>query len=92
VVEEHRILPPGNTPDSNVYWRGSLFQGHDCVFDFLADRRGIQPASWIENWRYPTNPRLPKAVRINCVSALKDVRSVLPLDYAESSAAGLTMQ
>ena len=91
-VEERRILPPGNLPESNVYWRGSLLPADSCSFDFLKPGAGSQPAAWIPSWHSPANPFLPRAVRVACTSRAKNFAFIVPLDFAESSSAGLVLK
>jgi prepilin-type N-terminal cleavage/methylation domain-containing protein len=91
-VEERRILSPDNAPDSTAYWRDSVFQGQSCTFDFLAQTATNEPAKWMDEWHYPKQPWLPRAVRLQCVSNGRPLRSVIPLDYALSSAKGLTLR
>jgi general secretion pathway protein J len=91
-VEERRILSPDNLPDPNTYWRDSVFQGQSCTFDFLAQTASDQPAKWTDEWHYPAQPWLPRAVRLRCVSEGRTLRSVIPLDYALSSTMGLTLR
>jgi prepilin-type N-terminal cleavage/methylation domain-containing protein len=92
-VEERRILPPDNVPDSEVYWRGTVLQGESCTFDFRSDAQPGKPAAWLREWRYPVNSTLPRAIRLNCLlQAKNEVQLIIPLDYAESAAAGLTLR
>ena len=91
-VEERRILPPDNTPDSTIYWQGTVLHGESCAFDFLLAQPN-KPVVWLQEWRYPANPTLPKAVRLNCALKQKNTtKLVIPLDYAASSADGLTLR
>jgi len=93
IVEERRILPPDNTPEIAVYWRGSVLKTEACSFAFMTNGDPNKPAVWLQEWHYDVNPRLPRAVRLNCTLPSKQaVRSVLPLDYAASSALGLTLR
>jgi prepilin-type N-terminal cleavage/methylation domain-containing protein len=93
IVEERRILPPDNVPDPTVYWRGSVLGGSICSFAFLPPTQPNKPATWLQEWHYPANSTLPKAVRLDCILNDKStVRSVLPLDYAASSTVGLTLR
>ena len=91
-VEERRILSPDNLPDSNTYWRDSVFQGQSCIFNFLAQTATNVPAKWTDEWHYPGQQWLPRAVRLQCVSNGRTLRSVIPLDYALSSTRGLTLR
>jgi hypothetical protein len=92
-VEERRILPPDNTPDPVVYWQGTVLRGKTCSFDFL-DTQPNKPVAWPQEWRYPSNTTLPKAVRLSCaLQQAKDaMKLVIPLDYAASSAEGLILR
>jgi prepilin-type N-terminal cleavage/methylation domain-containing protein len=93
IVEEHRILPPDNTPDPGVYWQGAVYKGEGCAFDYLTHAQPNLPAHWVQEWNNPANLLLPKAVRLNCVLQNKTaVRSILPLDYVSSSVAGLQLR
>jgi prepilin-type N-terminal cleavage/methylation domain-containing protein len=94
IVEEHRILPPDNTPDPGVYWRGAVYKGEGCTFDYLLNAQPNMSAQWLqESHNSPSNLALPKAVRLNCVLQNKAaVRSIVALDYASSSAAGLLLR
>ena len=91
-AEERRILSPDNTPDSNVYLRENLLRANDCSFDFLKSGGPTEPAAWTEAWQPPKDATLPRAVRLTCLSEAKQIRSVIPLDYAASSAAGLLLK
>lgn len=92
-VEERRILPPDNTPDSAVLWQDTVLSGQSCSFDFLPYAQPNRPATWLPEWRYPANPNLPRAVRLICTMQTNDrVQLVIPLDYAESSAEGLVLR
>jgi hypothetical protein len=92
-VEERRILPPDNTADAAVEWRGVILQGQSCTFDFLQDAQASTPATWFQEWRYPIRVTLPKAIRLNCVSASKQPMQWLSaLDYYESSVGGLKLR
>lgn len=92
-VEERRILPPDNAADAAVLWRQAVLHGESCSFDFLSGSQSNRPPEWLSEWRYTANAPLPRAVRINCVLKAKDkVRLLIPLDYAASSAAGLTLR
>jgi prepilin-type N-terminal cleavage/methylation domain-containing protein len=93
-VEERRILPPDNAPDAVVYWQGTILRSQSCSFDFLAAQPN-KPPVWLQEWRYTpnTNTTLPKAVRLNCVLQGNDTMKLLvPLDYAASSAEGLSLR
>lgn len=93
IVEEHRILPPDNSPDPAVYWQGTVYKGEGCTFDYLTNAQPNMPVQWLQQSNDPANLLLPKAVRLNCVLQNKTaVRSVLPLDYTSSSAAGLQLR
>jgi prepilin-type N-terminal cleavage/methylation domain-containing protein len=93
IVEERRILPPDNAAEGAVYWRGTVFRGESCIFQFLLEAQAGKPAVWLEDWHFPPHTTLPRAVRLNCVSETKtSMQSVLPLDYAASSAAGWTLR
>ena len=92
IVEERRILPPDNLPDPNVYWRDVVFQGQSCVFSFLAQTQTNEPALWTNEWHYPKQGTLPRAVRMQCLSEGKSGQLVIPLDYAVSSTIGLTLR
>lgn len=94
IAEERRILSPDNTPDPSVYWQGAVYKGEGCTFDYLLTAQPNMPAQWLpESHNSPSNLALPKAVRLNCVLQNKAaVRSIVPLDYASSSAAGLLLR
>ena len=94
IVEEHRILPPDNIPDPAVTWQGAVYKGEGCTFDYLTNAQLNKPAQWLEEWdSLLNNSALPKAVRLNCVLQNKTpVRSLVPLDYASSYAAGLQLR
>jgi hypothetical protein len=93
IVEERRILPPDNTPDTVVYWRGSVLKSESCSFAFMTNNEPNKPAIWLQEWHFDANSRLPRAVRLSCTLPSKQVvRSVLPLDYAAPSALGLTLR
>jgi prepilin-type N-terminal cleavage/methylation domain-containing protein len=93
IVEERRILPPDNLPDSVVVWRGSVLHAETCSFHFLMDAQQSKPPAWLEEWHYPMHTTLPKAVRLNCLAAGKTTtRLLVPLDYYESSIAGFIVQ
>jgi hypothetical protein len=93
LVEERRILPPDNTPDSMIYWSGSILRAKSCSFNYLIAAQPGRSVEWLREWHYPANSRLPRAVRLECVvTSANVVESILPLDYALSSAAGLTLR
>jgi prepilin-type N-terminal cleavage/methylation domain-containing protein len=93
VVEERRIFPPDNSPDPTVYWRGEILHAQSCSFDFLMDAQGTRPPLWLQEWHYPANPALPKAVRLNCIEAGKTTtQSLIALDYWASSMTGFTLR
>jgi hypothetical protein len=91
-AEERRILSPDNNPDSNVYLRENLLRANDCSFDFLKSSGPTEPAAWTQDWQPPKDATLPRAVRLTCLVESKQIRSVIPLDYAASSAAGLLLR
>lgn len=93
IVEERRILSPDNSPDPTVYWRGELLHAQACSFDFLLGAQGNRPPLWLQEWHYPANSTLPKAVRLNCTEAGKaTIQSLIALDYSASSTVGFTLR
>jgi prepilin-type N-terminal cleavage/methylation domain-containing protein len=91
-AEERRILSPDNKADSNIYTRENLFQANDCSFDFLKSGSPMEPPAWTLDWQPPKDATLPRAVRLTCFTEANQVRTIIPLDYAASSAAGLLLR
>jgi prepilin-type N-terminal cleavage/methylation domain-containing protein len=92
-VEERRLLSPDNVPDPTIYWHDTVFRGESCSFNFLTESQPNRPVTWQQEWHYPVNPGLPKAVRLNCVSQPdNNITLVTPLDYSASLAAGLRLR
>jgi len=92
IVEERRILPPDNLPESTASWHGAVLRADSCSFEFLAPYQANENAKWVQEWHSPPQQTLPRAVRMSCTSKGKTTRSLLPLNYADSSAAGLVLR
>jgi hypothetical protein len=93
VIEERRILSPDNAADPTVSWHGSILEARSCLFDYLLNGQNNKPAIWLGEWHYPTNTALPKAVRMSCISVSKgSIQLLIPLDYFESSRAGMVLR
>ena len=91
IVEEHRILPPDNQPETTSVARIEIPNCAEVRFEYL-DRAGEMPA-WISSWD-PVARKLPlpSAVRMECKTQRNAMRLVIPLDYAESARQGLSFQ
>jgi prepilin-type N-terminal cleavage/methylation domain-containing protein len=92
IVEERRILPPDNLPESTASWHGAALRADSCSFEFLAPYQPNENAKWVQEWHSPPQQTLPRAVRMSCTSKGKTMRSLLPLNYADSSVAGLLLR
>ena len=91
VIEEHRILSPDNQPGENVSARAEITNCTGIHFEFL-DNTGEKP-QWLPAWpASETSATLPFAVRMECIAAGTAMKTLIPLDYAESARLGMRLQ
>jgi prepilin-type N-terminal cleavage/methylation domain-containing protein len=91
IVEEHRILPPDNQPETTAAARIEILNCAEVRFEYL-DRSGETPA-WISTWDAAARKSpLPSALRMECKTPREPMRMMIPLDYYDSGRQGLSFQ
>jgi prepilin-type N-terminal cleavage/methylation domain-containing protein len=91
ILEEHRILPPDNRPDTTTANRIGIGNCAGLRFEYLD--RSSDPPNWISTWdAVDQKGLLPSAVRMECNGEREAMRLVIPLDYTESARQGFLLQ
>jgi prepilin-type N-terminal cleavage/methylation domain-containing protein len=91
IVEEHRILPPDNLPETIAAARIEIANCTEVRFEYL-DRSRETPA-WISTWDAAVSKLpLPAALRMQCKTPKDPMRMMIPLDYYDSGRQGLSFK
>lgn len=90
VVEEHRILSPDNLPSEATTAQAEVLDCSDFRFDYL-DTANEKP-QWYPSWDATEHRSLPAAIRIHCGTNNVSTELLIPLDYAQASLSGSSIQ